>query len=518
MGLSPAKRIFFNVVATYGRSVFALICGLVTAGWVFQALGKIDYGLLGLIGGMVSFVSFINGSLNFSLVRFYACSVGESRNHPVRGIYNCRKWFSTALVLHCVIPVVLCAVGYPIGEYAIRHWLTIPSNRVEACVLIWIFVNISCFVGMVTVPFSAMYTAKQYIAELTVYSFCTTILNVVFVAYIHFHPNINWLVPLAGWQCAVAVLPQVIISTRALTLFEECRIISRYLFNLKNLRQLLSLALYNSIGSVCGLLRTNGMAILANIYFGPVVNGAMNISNSVISHTQVLTNSMTMSFSPAITSAYGAGNHSSMAKLSSSLNRFGTLAMLIFALPIVLEIRYILLVWLKNPPPYTEGLCFFALAVAFVNNISVGQMNSVIASGRVAYYYLVLGGFAIFTLPLAWLLVSCGGGVFGMQTVLLIMLFVNALGRVYFGKSVVGIPIMPWLKETVIPLLVITFVTLCVGYTPHLVMSASLSRLAVTFIITVFTFAIIVWSVFLHNDERKIINDKFRQIKKKITG
>ena len=37
--MSPNKRIFLNIVATYGRSLFALVLGLFTARWVLEALG-----------------------------------------------------------------------------------------------------------------------------------------------------------------------------------------------------------------------------------------------------------------------------------------------------------------------------------------------------------------------------------------------------------------------------------------------------------------------------------------------
>ena len=35
-------RIFLNIVATYGRSLYALVCGLGISWWVLAALGKTD--------------------------------------------------------------------------------------------------------------------------------------------------------------------------------------------------------------------------------------------------------------------------------------------------------------------------------------------------------------------------------------------------------------------------------------------------------------------------------------------
>lgn len=36
--MTENKRIALNIVATYGRSLFALVCGLFTSRWVLMAL------------------------------------------------------------------------------------------------------------------------------------------------------------------------------------------------------------------------------------------------------------------------------------------------------------------------------------------------------------------------------------------------------------------------------------------------------------------------------------------------
>ena len=39
-----------NIVATYGRRMYALVWGLVISRWVLAALGKMDFGLYGVVG------------------------------------------------------------------------------------------------------------------------------------------------------------------------------------------------------------------------------------------------------------------------------------------------------------------------------------------------------------------------------------------------------------------------------------------------------------------------------------
>ena len=49
--MSPNRRILLNIVATHGRSLYALVCGLFISRWEFAA-GKREFGLLGAVCGM----------------------------------------------------------------------------------------------------------------------------------------------------------------------------------------------------------------------------------------------------------------------------------------------------------------------------------------------------------------------------------------------------------------------------------------------------------------------------------
>ena len=52
IAMSPNRRILLNIVATYGRSLYALMCGLFISRWVMVA-GKSEFGVRGVVGGMM---------------------------------------------------------------------------------------------------------------------------------------------------------------------------------------------------------------------------------------------------------------------------------------------------------------------------------------------------------------------------------------------------------------------------------------------------------------------------------
>ena len=401
------RRIVLNIIATYGRSLYALGGGLFMARWVLQALGQVDFGLYGLVGGLTVFVAFLNTLLSSATSRFYAFAEGESKKYASQGkgdvgIEECRKWFSTSLVLHLVVSIFLILIGYPLGMYALEHWLTIPIDRIVACRWVFLFACISCFVGMVNVPFQAMYIAKQYIAELTIYGFVTTTLNILFVFCMLINPG-DWLSKYALWMCVLSSIPQLIICLRALVVFPECRFRMNYAFCWLRISRLSSYAFWQAFGGLGVILRGQGIQILINKYFGPAINASMSIANQVSGQTQTLASAMQAAFQPAIVTALGSGDVELARRMAYRASKFALALTLIFCLPLMIEIDYVLKLWLKSPPQYTAGLCLCMLIFFIVDKASIGQCLACNATGKIAAYQATGGTLLILCLPIAWI-------------------------------------------------------------------------------------------------------------------
>ena len=54
--MSPNRRTLLNIIATYGRLLCALVCGLFISLWMLAALRKSELELYGVAGGMTVIV------------------------------------------------------------------------------------------------------------------------------------------------------------------------------------------------------------------------------------------------------------------------------------------------------------------------------------------------------------------------------------------------------------------------------------------------------------------------------
>lgn len=511
MKITENRRIFLNIIFTYGRSLLSIAGALFISRWVLMALGQIDYGLFGVIGGMIVFVQFVNNVLAGATARFYAFSIGEAKKNIEKGLENCRKWFNTALTIHTLLPLCLIIIGYPIGKWAIFNWLTIPPDRIQSCLWVWRFTCFSSFIAMVNVPFMAMFTAKQYIAELTIYSMITTISNIIFAYFMVTHPG-EWLTKYALWMSAMSIIPQIIICIRANYIFKECKIIWQYLGNMLYLKKLASYAGWQFFGTLAGLLRTQGISLLINKAFGPRVNASMHIAHQVNAGTSTLASALLKAFSPAITTACGAKDYKRMTTLAFEACKFSTLLALIFVLPVALELSEVIRIWLKNPPPFTVGLCYLMLVYYICDVWTTGNMIVVNASGKIKQYQITLSAVSIFTLPVTILAVYLGGNVYTIGIILILSVILNSIGRIYFAQKLLNMSAIRWIKEIMLPIIFIIVVCSAIGWLPHLWMKTGTLRIFITTIVVEFVFFPFTWLFVLTSEEKEFILSKIKNI------
>ena len=508
--MTENRRIFLNIVATYGRSLYGLALGLLCGRWTLQALGETDYGLNGLVGGLTVFIAFFNGVLAGANARFYAFSVGAAKTaiDKEAALEECRKWFNTALSVHAIVPIVLILIGYPLGVYTIEHWLTIPSDRIQSCVWVFRFVCLSCFIGMIGVPYSAMYGAKQYIAELTIYSFVTSTVNVLFLHYMVVHPGV-WLTKFAAWNCALSILPQVIIWIRARCIFPECRIRVGYMWNFSRLRKLGCFAGWTMLGSLCGMLRTQGISIVINKFFGARMNAAQAIGTTVQGHCNTLAGAMQGAFVPVITQACGAGDYRKMNEFVIRTCKFNVMLSMIFMVPLALELHEVMALWLKNPPPYATGLCYCAMILHILESSTVGHCVAINATGRIVKFHIVVCSINVFTLPLAALIGFFYRNVFYVMGAVVFMQILHSFGRMYFARKTAGTSVRVWIRDVFCPLAFSIALCIAIGGLPRLVMAPSFARVCATTLFCEAFFIPVSWFFLLSKTEREFLVSRF---------
>lgn len=369
---------------------------------------------------------------------------------------------------------------------------------------------------MVSVPFSAMFIAKQRIAEYTVYNLIIPIVELFFVYYMTLHGD-QWLVRYALVVSLTTAVTYIIVSLRAIQIFPECRAKKTMLFNEYRIKSIINFAGWQCFGNFGSLVRSQGMAILGNLYYGPEINSSLTISNRVYSQTDSLAASLRTAFAPAITNAYGAKEYDKVKDYAVKTNKIGAILAMIMGIPISLEIDKILEIWLKEPPAYTSNFCLFIIISLLIDKTTGGYMLAVSASGRIALYQGILGTFLILSLPLAYLMIKCGGGVLSIGYANLITIALCAWGRVFFARRF-NISVISWVKEVLIPVTLVYILSSLIGYLPHVFLGESIKRIILTLLISETALIWLSWFIILKKEERGYIKKKATFFLRKVYG
>jgi O-antigen/teichoic acid export membrane protein len=503
--MSHTRKIAINTLSTYAQSLLALFVGLFSARWALMALGPVDLGLFGVVGSILILISFLNTALSIGVSRHYAHSIGSSESlTDEQKNLELKTWFNTALSAHLGIAILVLLIGWPCGEYVIHHVLNIPANRLDACIVVYRISISTAILEVSAVPFIAMYTAHQKLTEVAILKSFQSI-AILILAWLLLGVTSDRLVFYAAGLALASASVTSVLLIRACYLFTACRPQWELMFIKKYFTHLLSYVGWKVFGTACVALRNGGIPVLINLLFGPVINAAFAIANRVSIQASSLSASMQNAFQPAIVTAEGKGDRTQMLAMSLRVCRLGSAMVMIFAIPLALEMHTVLKLWLHEPPPHTAGLCQWVIALLILDKMTSGAMIAVNAYGKIARYEIIQGVTFLIALPALWLFHKVGLGPQSIGWAMFISVTLYCAGRLIFAKSLVSFPISKWIKEVGFPVSCIVLFCVMMGYMIHLSLPDSLWRAALSIGTSIISIALLGYAFLLNNDEKKFV-------------
>ena len=165
--MEKSNRIVLNTISQYLRTGICMVLTLYSTRIILGVLGKSDYGIYTLIGGLVVMLGFITTSLSTSTQRFLSYSWGKNDLRETKLI------FSNAIFLHAGICVVLALVLLLLEPFIVHGYLKIDSSRIAAADFVYYMVVLILCMTFLTAPVKALFIARENI----VFSSCVDVLD-----------------------------------------------------------------------------------------------------------------------------------------------------------------------------------------------------------------------------------------------------------------------------------------------------------------------------------------------------
>ncbi len=497
------KRIAKNTLALYARMFIAMVVGLYTSRVVLSTLGVVDFGIYGLVGGVISMMGFLNASMSGATSRFITYELG------LRNKERISKTFSNAMIVHILIAITVLIVAETVGLWFLESKLVIPDKRMTAARWVYQLSIASAMLGITQVPYNASIIAHE---KMDVYAY-VEILNVtlkLIIVYLLAIGNFDKLILYAWLHFGVSVIIIIIYRIYCIKKFEECHF--KFVWDKSYIRPLLSFTGWDLYGNGCVTIRQQGTNFLINMFFGVVYNAASSVATTAQGVVTGLAANVVMAFRPQIIKNYAVGNIARMQELSCNALTYVVLLFGCMAIPFILDMPYIMRIWLGQVPDKAVIFCqilllfmFFALA----NNVFIICIHS---TGNIKRVSLITGTIHLLTLPAIYYLFLVGlSPEFAYIATLVAGIVVDISNLLIIKKQIpvirIGNFVFNWLKSMCV-LLIITIVPFII----HINLAPSFLRLVIETMFTIIPISIYVYLFLLNVGQREMINSKIKHI------
>lgn len=506
------KRIALNTGVIYFRLILTLGISLYSTRFILEALGNSDFGLYNVIAGVVAMFAFISATMATTTQRFISFSMGVSNN-----VSDLKRVVGSAVSIHLLMSVVVAAIVFAGGMWAIHHLLKIPDGKTPDA----IFVLVSVIVGLVgtinSVPFEALLMSHENILYVSV----CQIVNAVLKLGIALGLLVLSADQLRVYAVLMAALPFILLilqSAFCFAKYPETKISGRDMRPGVVMKEFSKFAGWVMIGTTCMTLRNQGIAVLLNMFWGVAVNAANSVANQVNSTLQFFSTSITTALRPQLVRSAGEGDYTRMMSLMTAASKYPLLLIILVSCPIIVAMPYILSLWLKEVPDFTVVFCRIMLLNTIIGQAYMGIVNGLEAIGKVKILHIFCGSAYLLTLPAGYLLARQG---FDPQTLYWVVTFFQVGVLVYLirlAKRQIGMDVGDFYVNVVGRCSVVFVFLMIANYFMWTYLTTSILSLVALFFVDLILFAVTCLVVGLNKSERETVMGLLSKVKTKFAA
>ena len=440
---SANKRIAKNTLVLYVRMLFTMGISLFTSRVVLQTLGVEDYGISSVVGGVISMFTFINAAMVSSTQRYLNFEL-------VRGDANqLRSVFSTSLQIHALIALAIIVLSETVGLWFLNEKLVIPEARMTAAMWVYQCSILSCAVSIMSTPYNAVIVAHEKMSAFAYISILDVSLKLL-VVYLLVVLPFDKLIILAILNLLVQLFIRYIYTLYCHRHFPESYF--QFRFNKTLFKEMFGFAGWSFWGNLAAILYTQGLNMMLNIFFGPIVNAARGIAVQVQSAVQQFVGGFQTALNPQITKNYASNNLPQMHSLMFRSARFSFLLLFFLSLPVLMETNFILTLWLKTVPDdaviFTQIMICISLIYTTANPCIIANQ----ATGKVKIYQMVVGGILLLILPISYVVLKLGAPAYSVFIVHFCIESLAQFSRMYMLRKLIHLPLWQYMKNIYIPI------------------------------------------------------------------
>lgn len=495
---SNNKRIARNTVFLYIRMAVVMIITLYTTRVVLHVLGVVDYGIYNVVCGFVSMFNVFNTCLNTGTNRFYNIAIGRNEPGGVKRVYN------AALAIQIILALIIVVLIESVGLWYVNNKMVIPSDRLPIANWIFQFAVFSLVMLVMQTPYSAALLSYEKMDYYAIVSIVDVLLKLGFVIVLQY-VSVDKLLFYGVLMTFVSIVNFLMYFLYCRKCFDEIRIqmpIDKKLF-----KELYSFTAWSLLDPITMTAKGQGSNMVLNYYFGPIVNAAYGIANQISGAIDAFTSNVYVAFRPQIIQSYSSGDYNRTKKLMYSMSKINYMLHLMLILPVALELKYILNLWLGGDyPEYTASFAFLVMVIATLNCLHAPISTVMVATGNIKKIKSVSLFIICSVIPISIVCFMMGLPPVVLFITLLCLTIINiAASAVIMCQTFDAIKLSDYVASVIIPCLLYSVLVVVIPLIVWFILPISFVRLILLCVVSLISAVFVGYGIVLNNDEKNLV-------------
>ena len=490
------KRIAKNTLLLYFRMLLMMFVTLFTSRVVLDKLGVTDYGIYNVVGGVVAMLGFLNSSMSNAVQRYLSFEIGKNNEAGVNRIFN------VSLFAHAGIAVFVFVVMEIVGVWYLNTHMNIPAERMDAANWVLQCSIFTTLFTIVQVPYNAIIISKEQMGIYAYISILEVVLKLL-VVYMLAIGNFDKLKLYSVLIMVVTIGIVMIYRFYCTRKYKEAKF--KFIKDWNLLKQIVGFASWNMLGELAWVFTGQGVNIILNSFFGPVVNAARGLAEQVNGAVNRFVANFQTAVNPQLIKNYASDQLGEMKTLLFRSTRFSYYLLLALSLPIILKMDFILHLWLKEVPDYTTGFCQLVLVSSLVSTLSNLLAQVARAYGKIRNYQIIVSIFLFLNFPLSYIVLKFGGS---PLSTMFVNIGINAMllfVRLRLTNRMIQMTYGSFIRNVLFPVIIVTAVALVIPLTIYFMLDNSIISFIIVCLVSFVSVGVSIYALGMNANERLYI-------------
>ena len=497
-------RLAKNTLVLYARMFLTVGISFYTTRVILHNLGDSDYGLYNLVAGVVSMLYIVTASISTAISRFLTYEQGKG------SLTKQIKVFSTSINIEILFSLIVLIVGETIGIWFINSQLVIESEKNFSANIIYQLSLVSFIIELLGVPFYSLIVAHEKMHLFAVNAIIGVVLKLLTALLLVYSP-IEKIIFYASGVLLTSIIMQLVYIIYSYRKFPECKY--QFCYDRQLFIQMFSFGGWNLLTSASSLLRSQGLNIMFNIFYGTIVNAAFGVARQVEGTIRAFSKNFLTALYPQITKSY-AEDSTRTCSLVYKGTKYSFILLFIIALPFMLVADTFMDIWLVKTPEYSVEFVRLIIILSLIEILltPISYLNQ--ATGNIKMYQIVTCCTQLIVLPIGYILLKAGCNPYYPLYTAIIAEILTLPVRVIINKNHGGISFSGFIQKVILKIVPVVCLPVSLGLLMKYVFKQSFATDATVVIVTLIS---IIASTFLFALDKSERNVFVKFLKKRIS-